>query len=274
MNAKQRREYWKKVERLRLQMDNKYSSLFSDAIRKDILQFSKDIVNYGAGGARSMLGSYAWNEDILSVMGKMYKEIAVLFGNAVFRAIGVMNTKAMNSENTTEWIKEVNDFLMKYGFLLVSNITQTTKARLQEIVSRGMDEGKSIDEIVKEVLHDDIMYSEMRARRIVRTEVMRASNYAAVMAAQSHNFYVDKIWISSHDGRTRRIPKDQYDHWFMDGKQVAWEDDFQSRDKKGNLVLAGFPGDPTSPPGFSINCRCAVGFVGRRDENGNLILKK
>ena len=274
MNAKQQREYWLKVERLRVQLDDKYSSLFNVAIKKDLEQFANDVKSFGVNGALSMMGSYAWNEDMIEIMRKLYKEVAVLFGNAVYRAIGIMNRKSASSPFNDLWVQEAINFLIQYGFTLVANITQTTKTKLQEIISKGMEEGKGINQIVRDILSDEtIGYSMMRARRIARTEVMRASNYASMIAVQQHDFEVDKIWISRKDDRTRRIPKNNYDHYNMDGQKVPYNEVFVSLGKKGDVVLADFPGDPTTPAGFTINCRCTVGFEGRRDENGRLIRK-
>lgn len=275
MNAKQQREYWMKVERLRRQLDDKYSSLFNVAIKKDLQQFADDIKKAGVQGALSLMGAYAWNESMMTIMNKLYKESAILFGNAVYRAVGIMGQKSDTFGLNNEWVKEVINFLMQYGFTLVSNMTQTTKAKLQEIVAKGIEEGKSIDQITKDILSDETTgYSMMRAKRIARTEVMRASNYAAMIGADKHQFEVDKVWISARDKRTRRIPKDNYDHFNMNGQKVGWVDDFTSTGKKGDLVLAGFPGDPTTPAGFSINCRCTVGFEPKRDANGKLIRKQ
>jgi uncharacterized protein with gpF-like domain len=275
MNAKQQREYWMKVERLRRQLDDKYSSLFNEAIRKELTQFVNDINKAGLQGALSLMGSYAWNESMMTIMNKLYKESAVIFGNAVYRAVGIMGQKSDTFGLNNEWVKEVINFLVQYGFTLVSNMTQTTKVKLQEIVAKGIEEGKSIDQITKDILSDETTgYSVMRAKRIARTEVMRSSNYAAMIGADKHPFEVDKVWISAKDKRTRRIPKDNYDHFNMNGQKVGWADDFTSTGKKGDLVLAGFPGDPTTPAGFSINCRCTVGFEPKRDANGKLIKKK
>lgn len=275
MNAKQQREYWMKVERLRRILDDKYSSLFNVAIKKDLQQFADDIKNHGTQGALSLMGAYAWNESMMTVMNKLYKESAILFGNAVYRAVGIMGQKSDTFGLNNEWIKEVINFLIQYGFTLVSNMTQTTKVKLQEIVAKGIEEGKSIDQITKDILSDETTgYSMMRAKRIARTEVMRASNYAAMIGADKHPFEVDKVWISAKDDRTRRIPRNTYDHVKMNGQKVGWAEDFTSTGKKGDLVLAGFPGDPTTPAGFSINCRCTVGFEPKRDANGKLIKKQ
>jgi len=275
MNAKQQREYWTKVERLRRQLDVKYSALFNEAIKKELTEFVNDINKAGLQGALSLMGAYAWNESMMTIMNKLYKESAVIFGNAVYRAVGVMGQKSDTFGFNSEWVKEVLNFLVQYGFTLVSNMTQTTKAKLQEIVAKGIQEGKSIDQITKDILSDETTgYSMMRAKRIARTEVMRASNYAAMIGADKHPFEVDKVWISARDKRTRRIPKDMYDHYDMNGQKVGWADDFTSTGKKGDLVVAGFPGDPTTPAGFSINCRCTVGFEPKRDANGKLIRKQ
>jgi len=275
MNAKQQREYWTKVERLRRQLDVKYTALFNEAIKKELTEFVNDINKAGLQGALSLMGAYAWNESMMTIMNKLYKESAVIFGNAVYRAVGVMGQKSDTFGFNSEWVKEVLNFLVQYGFTLVSNMTQTTKVKLQEIVAKGIQEGKSIDQITKDILSDETTgYSMMRAKRIARTEVMRASNYAAMIGADKHPFEVDKVWISARDKRTRRIPKDMYDHYDMNGQKVGWADDFTSTGKRGDLVVAGFPGDPTTPAGFSINCRCTVGFEPRRDANGKLIRKK
>jgi hypothetical protein len=275
MNAKQQREYWTKVERLRRQLDVKYTALFNEAIKKELTQFVNDINKAGLQGALSLMGAYAWNESMMTIMNKLYKESAILFGNSVYRAVGIMGQKSDTFGFNSEWVKEVLNFLVQYGFTLVSNMTQTTKVKLQEIVAKGIEEGKSIDQITKDILSDETTgYSMMRAKRIARTEVMRASNYAAMIGADKHPFEVDKVWISARDKRTRRIPKNQYDHYDMNGQKVGWADDFTSTGKRGDLVVAGFPGDPTTPAGFSINCRCTVGFEPKRDANGKLIRKQ
>jgi len=275
MNAKQQREYWTKVERLRRQLDVKYTALFNAEIKKELTKFVNDIEKSGLQGALSLMGAYAWNESMMTIMTKLYRESAILFGNAVYRAVGVMGQKSDTFGLNSDWVKEVLNFLVQYGFTLVSNMTQTTKVKLQEIVAKGIAEGKSIDQITKDILSDETtVYSMMRAKRIARTEVMRASNYASMIGADKHPFEVDKVWISARDKRTRRIPKDNYDHFDMNGQKVGWADDFTSTGKKGDLVVAGFPGDPTTPAGFSINCRCTVGFEPKRDANGKLIRKQ
>ena len=59
MNEMQRSEYWSKVERMRLLLDKKYSSLFYEAIDNDLKQFARDVEDFGPEAAMSRLGTFA-----------------------------------------------------------------------------------------------------------------------------------------------------------------------------------------------------------------------
>lgn len=274
MNAQERKEYWVKVERLRKQLDEKYSSLFKAAILKDLKQFADDIRSNGPQGALSLMGSYVWNDEIMTIMGKLYREAAVIFGNASFRAVRNMSQKAANPFGLNdEWVSEIIKYLSQYGFSLVADMTQTTKEKLRRLVQAAIEEGMTNEEIANMIMREN-GYAKFRANRIARTEVMRATNYATMKGAESHNFEVDKVWIASRDRRTRRIPKNAYDHYHMDGQQVGYDEPFLSQDINGRIIAANFPGDATTPAGFTINCRCTIGFIPRMDEEGRLIPKR
>jgi len=212
---------------------------------------------------------------MLKIFEAMYKESVVLFGNSVYRALKIeANQKTETFGFNREWTDAVLEFLLKQGFVLVADITSTTKKKLLDIVSKGIEEGMGVDEIVKIILSDDqLAYATFRARRIVRTEVMRSSNIGAMKGAEAHPFVVDKEWISARDSRTRRIPQDEFDHVELDGVVVGFDEPFNSTGKKGEPVAAMQPGDITAPAGFTINCRCTVAFIPKRDANGRLIMK-
>lgn len=274
MNAKQRKEYWMKTERLRAGLDKKYFEQVQKSVWDTFKRFARDIEVIGVDAARSRLGLDLWDKEMLKIFEAMYKESVLLFGNSVYRALRIEAQKAETFGFNREWTDAVLEFLLKQGFVLVADITSTTKKKLNDIVTKGIEEGLGVDQIVKLILSDEnLAYSAMRARRIVRTEVMRSSNIGAMKGAEAHGFYVDKIWISARDKRTRRIPEDEFDHVKMDGQTQHFEDPFTSTGKKGEPVVAMQPGDITSPAGFTINCRCTVGFEGRRDANGRLLRK-
>jgi len=264
-----------KVERLRKTLENKYDNGVIKSIQKQFDKFARDVKNYGTSAAISRLALDAWNKELYKVFEQMYMESAVIFGNATYRALKIQaNQKADTFGFNREWTNEVLKFLATKGFELVSMITKTTRDKLIAIVEQGINEGLGVDDIAKLILADDtIGYVAFRAERIVRTEVMRASNIAAMNGAKAHKFEVDKQWISARDSRTRRIPDDEFDHVEMDGVVVDFNEPFTSTGKKGEPVVAMQPGDLSAPAGFTINCRCAVGFIPKRDNNGNLIFK-
>jgi hypothetical protein len=281
MNAKQRKEYWMKTERLRAGLDKKYFDQVQQSVWNTFKRFARDIEVIGIDAARSRLGLDLWDKEMLKIFESMYKESVLLFGNSVYRALRIESQKAETFGFNREWTDAVLEFLLKQGFVLVADITSTTKKKLNDIVTKGIEEGLGVDEIVKLILSDEnLAYSAMRARRIVRTEVMRSSNIGAMKGAEAHGFYVDKEWISARDKRTRRIPEDEFDHVQMDGKVVPFEEPFTSTGKKGEPVVIMQPGQLSdesngifAPPGFTINCRCTVGFIPKRDANGRLLRK-
>lgn len=275
MNAKQREQYWVKFQMIRSDIEKKYINSIQESIFAQFKDFAKSIEKNGVSASISQLGLNLWEKELIKVFEKMYKESVVLFGNAVYRSIKIeANQKGETFGFNAQWTKEILEFLMAQGFVLVSNITQTTKKRLIEIATNGVQEGLSVDQITKLILDDkELEYSNMRARRIVRTEVMRGSNIGAMKGAEAHGFYVDKQWISARDSRTRRIPDDEFDHVELDGVIVPFDQPFTSTGKKGEAVVAMQPGDISAPPGFTINCRCTVGFIPKRDANGRLIMK-
>jgi hypothetical protein len=275
MNAKQREQYWRKFQLIRNDIEKKYINSIQKSIFAQFEGFAKDIEKIGVDASISKLGLNLWEKDLIKVFEAMYKESVVTFGNAVYRALKIeAKQKAETFGFNAQWTKEILDFLMVKGFTLVSGITQTTKKRLIDIANAGVQEGLSVDDIVKLVLDDkELEYSNMRARRIVRTEVMRGSNIGAMKGAEAHGFQVDKQWISARDSRTRRIPDDEFDHVELDGVIVPFDEPFTSNGKKGEAVVAMQPGDISAPAGFTINCRCTVGFIPKRDANGRLVMK-
>lgn len=82
MNASQRETYWVKFERLRRGLDTKYSSLFQKAISKEMRKVARDLQLMGPSATLSMMGSYAWSDELMKIMNELYRETAVIFGNA------------------------------------------------------------------------------------------------------------------------------------------------------------------------------------------------
>ncbi len=276
VSERQRNDYWMRVERLRRQLDIKYSKRIYQALDNEISAFVKDMIATNPKEALGRMNTYLWNREVMEVLNDMYRECGAIFGNASYRATRQMVSKSSDPYGLdSSFIEGILQFLIDYGFWIATLITNTTKKRLSLLVLNFIDEGKDKYEIAEGILNDkELEMMKRRGAMISRTEVMRASNYSLYLASDKHSFEVDKIWVARRDSRTRRIPKDFYDHLDMDGQIRPLNEPFMSKDKLGRVILADMPGDPKTPMGFTINCRCTIMFIPRRDKDGNIIIKR
>lgn len=150
----------------------------------------------------------------------------------------------------------------------VEPITRTTFKQIEQVLQQATAEGWGTAKTVQALKRTDI--TRVRAELIVRTESMKAANAGAMLSAAELDIAVSKVWISAQDNRTRRIPRDQYDHLHMNGKQTGYNDAFVVPSTKSIDVMQ-YPGDPTASAGNVCNCRCTVAFEPLRDGAGNLI---
>lgn len=147
-------------------------------------------------------------------------------------------------------------------------ITETTKAFILKVLAEGVANGWGIDKIVRTLRTSDL--TKQRAQLIARTETTKAMNTGAMMAAAAGNVAVRKQWVSAQDNRTRRLPRDQFDHLHMNGAIVEFDEPFIVDSKDGGGQLQ-YPGDPAGSAGNVINCRCAQTFIPIRDKDDLLV---
>ncbi|MBM0227969.1 phage minor head protein, partial [Micromonospora sp. ATA51] len=92
---------------------------------------------------------------------------------------------------------------------------------------------------------------EDRAVTIARTETIGAYNAgtltAWLTAERTLDEKLDKVWVATHDERTRP------DHRDADGQRVALDGVFMV----GGVPMR-YPGDPAAPPGQTVQCRCTM----------------
>jgi len=89
------------------------------------------------------------------------------------------------------------------------------------------------------------------------------------MAALSSPYVKKKSWLPFADKRTRPTHLAMLDVPFVDMEQLF----FLQNLKTGALESARYPCDSSLSAGNSINCRCLIVFVNKKDDNGKLIRK-
>lgn len=205
---------------------------------------------------------------IAVVLRRIYEEGGM--SNALYVRKQVKRQVAKGIEDPSERIRWMINEYYRQNLLsqAVQPITDTTRKQIEQVLQQANAEGWGADKTAAKLKNSPI--TKTRAELIVRTETMRAANAGAMIGAIDMGIVVSKQWISTQDNRTRRIPRDQYDHLHMKGKTVGFTDSFIIPSTK-TIDAMQYPGDPSGSAGNVCNCRCTVAFVPVRDAQGRPI---
>ena len=165
----------------------------------------------------------------------------------------------------------INSILAYFNTQLLTEatipITETTQEWIRRELTRGINEGLGIDEIVRGIIQSPI--TRRRAELISRTEVMRASNLGEQIGVDKTGLDTKKVWIAIRDKRTR------HDHALVDNSIVADGEPFNV----GGWSMQR-PGDPIDEQGNKVpaseicNCRCTIGRKVNRDPVTGLPMRR
>lgn len=143
-------------------------------------------------------------------------------------------------------------FIRSRANQLAGNVTQTTYRAIQQALAEGVALGEDIPSLSKRIREVFSSASQVRARRIARTEVISSFNGGQheFLMAVGGDLVGGQEWVATADGRVRDS------HAEADGQIVAFGQQFQV----GGVGL-GYPGDPSGPPEEVVNCRCTVAYL-------------
>jgi len=282
MNYKQRKNYHRQVEAKRMAIEKKYLPKFVKLFKQQIGQFLSNAKQTDLQAAYSKLANDVFNINLLVLLQNMYAETISKIAYPIYTELykeqskefarqKAFQTGAMGSNEV--FTAFVLEYLNQYGLTLINWIDKTTKDTILQLITEGINSGLSTPQIADNIFNSGL--TELyRAQRIVRTESTRAANAGIMNAGRQQRFKVWKVWISMGDGRERSFgKKDNYSHLILDNTRVEEFEPFRQVGLNGVEAVAMQPGDITSPPDFTINCRCVIGFESQRDANGKLIRK-
>lgn len=195
---------------------------------------------------RADLGAYDpdhWRKLAENLATDLYEQTVAVGSDQVGARFGV------SFDLEAPWVRA---FITDRANQLAGAVSDTTYASVQQALEEGVAQGASIEDLAKGVREVFDQASRERSKVIARTEVISASNGAAVESARSlgSDVVAGKEWIAAVDERTRE------DHAAADGQVVPVDGTFDV----GGEPLA-YPGDPVGDPANTISCRCAVAFV-------------
>lgn len=255
----QRINYYRRYRRIYKKIISSHRELIFTSLQKQISSFTD---RYKENQSTPIIVE---KSSIANAVRELYMNAGLL--NA--KSVSTYLKKQSKQTARERWLWVINEYFKRYLLSeVVQPITDTTIKQIEKVLIQANNEGWGVDRTVRELKSTPI--TRMRAELITRTETTRASNAGAMIAAADYGFVVQKEWVSAMDDRTRRIPRDQYDHLTMDGVRVDYDGLFIVPSTK-TIDAMDFPGDPRASAGNVCNCRCTVIFVPVRDRNGKLI---
>lgn len=274
MNQAQRREYSAKFATQSERIERKFMGSIFDALEWQVNQALPIIKARGPEMAKGQIDMQVFNEKIEPILTDLHVVAGLEFANKGLTEINKaarLRTKAASFGFNDEW---ANDIIAYFKLHLLDKavipVSQTTRDQILSVLEQGQREGWGYERIAAELQDPELLL--WRARMIVRTETLKASDIGRKLAADKSEYETGKEWIAANDHRTR------HSHRAVDGEIVAQDAKFAvSIYVKGLPVgvdMMTGPGDPTASPGNVINCRCTAALVPLRDENGKLIPKQ
>jgi hypothetical protein len=265
------RQYIRHYVQQKKKYENRYTPVIYKALRKEkarVIQVAKE---QGVLSALTQI-NFITGEHIEAALKSLYKGIMPREAELVYRELNKTKDAKGIMGFSIDWLSDIVDFLDQNILnKVVRQLTATTMERVYRVIVNGNANGESYDEMVRQLMDTEL--DRNRARLIARTETNRAVNAGHDLGRKAYPYYVDKIWLSAKDKRTRGVGKhDKADHFDMNGLTVKEEETFTDS-RSGHQLL--YPGDSSMGATAKdvANCRCNVRFIPLRDENGRLKLK-
>ena len=245
-------ELWKATEGARAA----HEKVLIPRTRDLLMQQGKDLASVvAASGSPSSAIARAQDRagrpDVaMDALEQIYRRVVPDFGDAAYAGVVAMK---QDHEEISDWKRRVRSFLLSDGAGMVTAITATTQEKIRDVLRAGVSDGLGVEALARHLEDEWEDVSRVRSRRIVRTEVMSASNFGTMEgareAAERVGLDLQKEWITSRDGRERRS------HRNADGQIQDMEDPFEVGGH-----AARYPGDLSLPADERVNCRCTHGF--------------
>jgi hypothetical protein len=249
-----------------------YKKLYANALKTYSPKFKKEL--------QRQVDTYCDTQDLNAISDKKIKKtiqnLHIAMGVKMAQISEKNVSKSVKGYYGPEEFKNKQTDLFTYVMLtylelkgldnIAAEITQTTKNQIQQYLLKSVEEGLTLQETIKILRTAGI--TDYRAEMIARTETGRAANIGSMVGTAATGLVTIKEWIAARDNRTRRVPRDQFDHLSMDGTKIPYDEKFNVKTKNGGFEQMLHPCDPSGSAGDVINCRCTLGYEAVRGDDG------
>lgn len=178
----------------------------------------------------------------------------------------------------SELVALISRYLLSTGGTRIKIMNKTLAKYLIKLLSIYLEDNedatftKAVTNLLNKIDKDN--FYRYQIERIVRTETTAAAQRATLEALEDPDIYIDKVWLSIDDDRTRNGSKNEiFNHLDQDGIIKRPEEFFNIEKYGGGSEKLMYPADPNGSAANVINCRCGLGRVPRLDKNGRPVMK-
>lgn len=204
---------------------------------------------FGKRGQRSLIAGVMTGEQIfdIEVWNKQLtddiKPIVLAIANEAKDYVTTRSNSAINIDSE-EQNQLVEEQIVRMQQANASTLEEIKAAVLVSMAESNQEEKSLL--LRTALLAIFIHLLRKRKRDIAEHETQTAHNSGVYLAGKDAGG-LTKTWLTRKDSRVRAS------HAFLEGKTVGFAEGFAV----GGAVLR-FPGDPTSPPSLTYNCRCRL----------------
>ena len=221
-------------------------------IRRELAKQYNDAADAVGKGRVPYIKTEGLATSMTYLMRDGYQQIGQRAAYAIQDAQGRGQKRAIPMEASFE--RGLNSYIRTHAGRKVTEVTDTTKARIAKLTQAGIDQGLTLPEVAASIRQAGLIESAFRAEVIARTESHSAANAGSLESARASEVVQEKEWIFTEDERTRNGENSEFDHTHVDN--VGIDEPFMV---SGEELM--FPGDPSGSAGNVIQCRCAMGYV-------------
>ena len=270
--------YRKRIDTLRLGFFSSVGSVFQTALRSE----NRAAVREGDGmgsvtGAREAIEAAAVRHyDFQTQYERAYAAVFPIFAERVYDGLvapskgyrpedagksfglGLRQFSKADAALLATWELAAIEFIRTEGGDLIKAVAGFSHAVVVKFARRAaakaIAQGWSVNRFQKELLGDLDTVAAYRARRIARTEVMRASNLGSRTAALTTGLSLDKEWLIGPAGTGDRHATSDYPELHDQRRGLS-----ELYDVGG--YGAQYPCDLMLPAHESIQCRCSERYI-------------
>jgi hypothetical protein len=254
--ATQREEY-RSHHRKQLAYEQEYRAKALWALRAQKAPFIKMAKEKDPLTAMMNIDTLIRPEPLTKFYERLYSAIALKEAKEYYKQQIQVKETMLGFGISDTWLAALQEWLRTWLALQITQMTDYTKRILLAIISEGLQNGDSYDEMIDKMQATGL--DRVRAANIARTETNRALGWAKYDALGKLPYPVRVIWIAARDKRTRGAePNDKADHFDLNGQMQEYNQPFTDI-RSGAKML--FPGDVSLGAGAGdvCNCRCTIG---------------